>query len=72
MKSVIKLLMLTVMLKVWWHDHGVWGSDHEHEGIYMNSTQFGHQLLVREQNSFHWVEIEDITNQKWVEVKADK
>jgi len=73
MKNVIKLLMLTVMLKVWWHDHGMWGSDHEHEGIYLNGTIHKDEIFVRDEHgTLCWVNTEDITKQKWVEVKAEK
>lgn len=74
MKKVFQFLMLTVMLKVWWHDHGLWGDMHNHESIYMNCASLGDRVIfVRDMNgSFNWVYISDITTQKWVDVKADK
>ena len=74
MKNVIKLLMLTLMLKVWWHEHELWGPAAEHVSYYMNAASpENNSIFVKDLNGgFHWVQLGDITEVKWVEVKVVK
>lgn len=74
MKRVVKLLLLTVMLKVWWHDKDRYGKDFEHESIVLSATPYascgGEAIFVVDvtnDRGFHWITKDLITKKAFIE-----
>ena len=76
MKNIIRLLCLTVMLRVWWYYGGLDISHPGETGTGILIGTYGDtstQLLVRRNNgSLYTIIRGTIIKTKWVEVSADK
>lgn len=75
MKHILPLLILTVMLKIWWHDLDRYGDDYYHESIVISADYKSGEIFVKDINNdmdFHWITKKQITNTQWIDKEADK
>ena len=77
MKNIFQTLMLTIMLKVWWHTEGLWGDMHEHESVFLTAQTNGNEtrwyvLDTNNTRKFHWINPEtQVTKTAWVEMSTN-
>lgn len=73
MKSIFRLLLLTVMLRVWWPAHEYGGEKWDAgTGILINVISYGWAYVRTDDGRIIIVKKQSIEKTRWVEVKEEK
>jgi hypothetical protein len=73
MKTLLSVLLLTVMLRVWWTEHDHLGMHYKAgSGILINVGGYGLLYVVNDSGGLITIKSKVINKMKWVEVNAEK